>query len=324
VALTEIYTAPSKRSELVDLAFNDKAELWVIGYGDNSVHVGTGVTGESIGTWKAYVDPAARHFMHKPPAIAMGANGFWGICGDNDNSQNDPAKTANFFMGPALFTSDLSVFAKATPDGLGSHYDMLHNTTFCRGIAHVEANWFWFFNGELGSLDKYNFGSDHGPGNDDHSDGEIYRYANGAVKGVDGVPSQLAYDAEEKFLYIADTGNKRVVRLNTATAATEGGALPRRNEPLKKSALMKGAELEEVVAPGVLEQPSGLKVKNGLLYVTDTATSSFYVFDKAGTQIRTLDTGLSAKALAGFTFGADGKIWFVDRTRSKVLRIDPF
>lgn len=325
VTLTEIYTAPSKRADLVDLSFSqaDPTQLWAIGYADNSVHVGSGIAADSVGTWKSFVDPAARHFMHKPPAIAWGSNGFWGICGDNDNSQNDPGKEPNFFMGPALFTSDLAIFAKATPEGLGSHYDMLHNTTFCRGITHVDANWFWVFNGELGSLDKYNFGNDHGPGADDHSDGEIYRYANGQLKGVAGIPSHLAYDATDQFLYVADTGNKRIVRLNTATGA-EGGELPRRNEPLKKNAVVKGAELEEVVPAGILEQPSGLKLKNGLVYVTDAATSSFYVFDKTtGAQVRTLESGLPARSLAGFTFGPDGKIWFVDRVRSKVLRIDP-
>lgn len=323
VTLTEI-TKATKAAQLVDLAFNTtkEGELWVIGYGDDSVHVGTGVTGESNGTWKEYLDPAAMHFMHKPPAFAMGSDGFWGICGDNDNSQNDARLEPNYFMGPALFTSDMAVFAKPTAGGLGSHYDMLHNTTFCRGIAHVDANWFWVFNGQLGSLDKYNFAKPHEPGGDDHSDGEIYRYAEGQVKGVDGVSSHLFYDAEDKFLYIADTGNARIARIDT-TQGKAGPRLPLRNEVLVKSAIMSGATVEDVVPAGTLEQPSGLEIKDGLIYVTDTATGFFHVFDKTGAELRKLDTGLGAGALSGFTFGPDGKIWFVDRNRGKVLRIDP-
>lgn len=326
VTFTEIYSA-SKRAELVDLAFSEKdpTQLWVIGYGDDSVHVGTGVTAESNGTWEDYVDPAAGHFMHKPPAFAMGADGFWGICGDNDNSQNDPRREPNYFMGPALFTTDLEVFAKQNPEaglGLGSHYDMLHNTSMCRGIAHEEANVYWTFNGQLGSIEKNNFNENHGPGFDDHSDGEIYRYVEGQVKGVEGVSSHLFYDASDKMLYIADTGNKRIAKLDTTTGKLDG-RLPLRNEPLKKSGIMKGATVEDVVPAGTLEQPSGIEVKNDLIYVTDTATATFHVFDKTGKEIRKLETGLTAGALSGFTFGPDGKIYFTDRNRGKVLRIDP-
>jgi hypothetical protein len=181
------------KADSVDLAFNadSPSQLWVVSYKDNHVHVGNDVV-PGPGTWRDLKDPAAVHFMHKPPAIAWGSGGFWATCGDNDNAQNDPrgAGEANFFMGPALFTSDLSIFTKQNlATSLGSHYDMLHNTSFCRGIAHVETNWYWVFNGELGSLDKYNFAQDHGPGNDDHSDGEIYRYAQGQVQGVTGLSS---------------------------------------------------------------------------------------------------------------------------------------
>jgi outer membrane protein assembly factor BamB len=325
VTLTEIYTA-SKAAQLVDLTFDesDPPRLWVVAYGDDTVHVGTGVGAEK-GTWKQYHDPAAIHFMHKPPAIAWGSSGLWGVCGDNDNGQNDPrgAGEPNYFMGPALFPSDLKIFTTQNDKThLGSHYDMLHNTSFCRGIAHEEANIFWVFNGELGAIDKYNFNTPHEPGGDDHSDGEIYRYAVGQVKGVDGVPSHVAFDPDDKFLYVADTGNKRIVKLDTRSG-TLGARLPRRNEVLKKSGMMDGTNVVEVVAPGALEQPSGLEIHNGHIYVSDTATGSFHVFDKTGKEIRKLQTGLAANSLAGFTFGKDNKVWFVDRNESKVLRIDP-
>ena len=318
VTFTEMYKATAA-AKLVDLAFHNerKSELWVVGYGDNSTHVGTGADGDSP-AWKRYVDPAARHFMHKPPAIAMGEGNTWGTCGDNDNSQNGEA---NEFMGPALFSADLEVFAtRAT--GLGSHLDMLHGTPFCRGIAHASGNWYWVFNSASKSLDKYNFGGDHGPGNDDHSDGEIYRYAEGQVRGAaDGTPSHVFFDTEDNFLYVADTGNQRIVRLDTRKG-TKGDRLPR-NEPLKDSGIMEGTEVEIVVDTGTLEEPSGIEVKNGLIYVTDAATSSFHVFDKSGTLLRSLATDLPAGSLAGFTFGPDGKIWFTDKSEGRVLRIDP-
>jgi hypothetical protein len=325
VTYTTIFTSPRPGTQLVDLAFNpDRAgEIWALGYADNFTYVGTGVL-DGPGTWQALIDPAAGHFMHRPPAIAWGANGFWATCGDNDNTQNDRRGdgVAQFFMGPALFTSDLSIFAKRTPEGLGSHYDMLHNTSFCRGIAHVEGNWYWVFNGQLGSLDNYNFAKDHGPGADDHSDGEIYRYAEGQVKGVTGLSSHIAYDPADKFLYVADTGNARIVRLDTRTG-TLGERLPLRNETLAASGVMTGAVLELVVGPGVLEQPSGIEVRGDTVFVTDAATSTFYAFDKNGNVKKKLDTGLASRSLSGFTFGPDGKIWFVDRSKSQIVRIDP-
>ncbi len=326
VTLTEVFKIPYAGAGPVDLAFDPKrpGDLWVLGYGDSSIHLGTGLDGASP-TWKRYRDPAWRHFMYKPPALAMGDNGFWGTCGDNDNSQADDTADGHalYFMGPALFTTDLAIFAKATPDGLGSHYDMLHSTPFCRGIAHVAGNVYWVFNAHDQSLDRYDFAVDHGPGADDHADGTIFRYAAGEVKGADDeTPSHVFYDPDDGFLYVADTGHGRVVRLDT-TSGTRGPALPRPNEPLAGNAMMLGTHVEVLVPPGTLAKPSGLEVKGGLVYVTDAATASFYVFDKRGTLLRKLATGLPAGALAGFTFGFDGKIWLVDRSLEGVLRIDP-
>jgi len=307
----------------VDLAFNPdrKGEVWVIGYKDNSTHLGQNVDTDSP-TWTRYVDPAARHFMHKPPAIAMANANEWGVCGDNDNGHNTPDQIPNYFMGPAIFVTDTAIFAKRTPGGLGSHIDMLHASPFCKGIAHVKDRQYWVFNAYDKALDFYDFHQDHGPGNDDHSDGEIYRYAAGKVKAADdGTPSHLFFDATDNFLYVADTGNARIVKLDT-TKGTKGDALPRRNEPLVGNANMDGTDVEEVVPAGTLEKPSGLEVKNGLIYVTDAATSTFYVFDKTGKQIRKLATELPAGSLAGFTFGPDGKIWFTDGVAGRVVRID--
>lgn len=265
------------------------------------------------------------HFMHKPPAIAMGTPGLFGACGDNDNGQNDRNAdgSANLFMGPALFSTDMSILGKETPGGLGSHVDMLHNTPFCRGIAHESANVFWVFNAYDSSLDEYDFNKPHVPGGDHHSDGEIYRFAAGKVKGAsDGTPSHVFFDAEDGFLYVADTGHGRVVRLDTKKG-TKGPELDRQYEPLKADALMMGTDVEEIVAPGTLTKPSGLEVHGGLIYVADAATSTFNVYDKTGTALRSLATDLPAGSLAGFTFGPDGKIYFTDEVDGRILRIDP-
>jgi hypothetical protein len=322
VTFTTIYEAKSKKRP-VDLAFHpDRGELWVVSYDDNSVAIGFEPGTESA-RWDVRIDPAAQHFMHKPPALAMGTGNTWGVCGDNDNAQNGRGGVPNYFMGPSLMSADLSILAKSTPGGLGSHLDMLHGTPFCRGIAHEEGNAYWVFNAYDKSLDRYAFQADHGPGNDDHSDGEIKRYVAGQVRGVDGLPSHVFYDAEDKALYVADTGSKRILRFDPA-GASAGGTMPRANETLKGGrSLMTGGRLDEIVPAGTLDEPVGMEVRGGLLYVTDTATSTIHAFDKTGAPVRSLETGLPPRSLAGLTFGPDGKVYFVDMQSARVLRVDP-
>jgi DNA-binding beta-propeller fold protein YncE len=319
VALVPVYE-PDKAREPTDLEFNPAKpdELWAINRRDGSVVI-IERPGAPDASSQRLRDPAASHFMHRPPALAFGAMSedwgmTWATCGDSDNGGND-------FMGPALFSADLSIFAVPTPDGLGSHLDMLHSTTFCRGIAHVEGNVYWVVNGARGSLDLYDFARDHGPGKDDHADGKIYRYVDGMLAPVEGIPSHIEMSPDGRCLYIADTGTGRVLRLDTESGTlgeSFGGA-----EAIEERRMVNGAILEEVVAPGTLEQPSGLAIHEGLIYVTDHATSRFYAFDMDGGLVRTLDTGLPAGSLAGLTFGPDGKVYFSDLYAGKLYRIDP-
>ena len=112
------------------------------------------------------------------------------------------------------------------------------------------------------------------------------------------------------------------MRLDT-TKGTKGAALDRQYEPLKDNGMMDGTTVDEIVPAGTLTKPSGLEIHGGLIYVTDAATSTFNVFDKKGTAIRSLTTDLPAGSLSGFTFSSDGKIYFTDKVAGRVLRIDP-
>jgi DNA-binding beta-propeller fold protein YncE len=257
--------------------------------------------------------------MDRPTALAFGVESehygmAWATCGDNNNHESD-------FTGPSLFSADLDIFAMETPGGLGSHLDMLHSTSFCKGIAHEAENIYWVFNGDRGAIDKYDFGHDHGPGNDDHADGKIYRYVNSMLAGADGVSSHVFYNHDDKHLYIADTGNKRIVKLDSQSG-TMGSSFSGQ-EPVIERRRVNGAVLTDVVPPGVLESPSGLEIHDNLIYVTDVATSRFYAFDMAGQLVRTLDTGLPHGSLSGLVFGPDDKVYFADRLSSRIYRIDP-
>jgi hypothetical protein len=271
-------------------------------------------------------DPNGWHFMRRPTAIAFGVNNTFATCGE-ERTGNYLDESADF-IGPTLWSSDLSIFAMdpgldENGDPLnGSHLDMLHETPYCMGIAHEAANIYWTFNGKIGSLDRYNFNADHGPGHDNHADGELYRYVVGQLKREPNIPSHMAYDKTSGMLYVADTGNARVVRLDTASGTVSGSATPV-YEPLAVNQQIAGADLAEIVAPGTLTHPSGLVIHQGTLYVGDNATGQIHAFDLDGTPRTSIQTPLAAGALGALHVGPDKRLYIVDMLGSEVWRLDP-
>jgi sugar lactone lactonase YvrE len=189
------------------------------------------------------------------------------------------------------------------------------------GIAWQEKNIYWVFGGHLRDIVRYDFKRDDGIGNDDHSDGEILHYVSGQVSMKAGVPSHLIYDPRDRMLYIADTGNGRIVKLDT-TSGTPGRRLASK-EPVALRQVMDGAVLTEVVPRGdELILPSGLELRGDLLYVSDNENGRISAYTRAGERVNYLDTGLPRGALMGMAIGPDGKLYLVDAVRNQVLRID--
>jgi hypothetical protein len=267
-------------------------------------------------------DANAWHFMRRPTSIAFGSDDTFATCAE--------ARTSNYedeavpFNGPALWSADPAIFGVAPPpkSPTGStHIDMLHESPYCMGIAHERDNVYWTFNGDAGSLDRYDFHVPHAPGEDDHSDGELWRYGAGLLERVPDVPSHLAYDAELDRVYATDTGHGRVVTLDTTTGTP--GAQVTTYDPIQTHVAMTGADIRPLVPPGTLAQPSGLTLHRGLLFVTDAASSSVFAFDRSGRVLATLDTGFPAGSLGGIGIGPDGRAYITDRSTGSVLRIDP-
>ena len=300
------------------LAFNPTRpnELWMVDHMDDTVITATDVGSPQM-TSQRRKDPAAGHFMHAPTGIAFADDDTWATCGEGDNSQNGNTG----FVGPAAFSADPAIFAKQnSTTGLGSHLDMLHASPFCMGIAHERDHVYWVFDGENSALVRYDFHDFHAPGEEDHSDGEIRFYATGSVKRTMGVPSHLFYSPDDAYLYVADTGNQRIVKLDTKSG-TVGDELPSLEPSVPVQ--MNGTAVVEVVPAGVLQAPSGMLIHGNVLYATDNATSTVYAFDLAGRMLRSLTTGLAANALGDLTVGPDGKMYLLDMASGRVYRIDP-
>ena len=347
VTFTEIANFDSGLRRPRDLAFNPMRpdELWIVNYDDDSMVIVFDASTDAR-TSEKRIDPYATHFMAFPSSIAFGSEettigfpGTFGTCQESRNTYGDQAPP-NDFMGPALWSSDLSIFASTKPEhnplGLGTHLDMLHGSPNCMGIAWERDHIYWAFGGKkqsgttskerqepIPAIVKYDFGADHGIGMDDHSDGSIYQYLTNEVASIPGIPSHMAFDPSDSTLYIADTGNARIIALDTRSGTMGPSLQPQ--EPLVAYRRVDNATVVDIVpnTSPLAGIPSGLELQNELIYSSDNNGSRISAFTKSGELVNHLDTGLPAGSLSGMAFGPDGKLYFVDMLGNRVLRIDP-
>ena len=264
-------------------------------------------------------DGNALHFARNPSSLVFSETEFFGTCPET--------RTANFddevedFAGPTLWSADRSILGVDIGKN-GSHMDMLHFTPFCMGIEHDRDNIYWTFNGQKGSIDRYDFKEDHGPGEEDHSDGEVLRYIEGALAREVEVTSGLALDRDNDYLYIADTGNGRIVRLDVRSGVRGGLLLPN-YDFVRVHHQMNDAEYEEIELGGEpMGKPSGLLLHDGLLYVVDHSYSELRVFTTEGEPVRTLYTDFPPESLGILVLGPDDRIYFNVPGRGEIYRIN--
>ncbi|MFO0665916.1 MAG: hypothetical protein U0174_18335 [Polyangiaceae bacterium] len=330
VTLTQIAGPDEALKYPTSLAFNPErpSELWITNREDNSMVLVFDAPTESRRAERRH-EGAMAHFMDKPMGISFGAPettfgsvGTFATCGESRNEMGTGDGKGNNFMGPVLWTSDLAIFTKKDPKGLGSHIDMLHSSPLCMGIVHEASNVYWAFGGFDSTIHRYDFRQDHDVGNDDHSDGEIRWYGKGLFARVENVPSHLAFRASDKMLFIADTGHARIALLDTKTGKEASSG--RNPDNLVVNKVMADAVITDFIAAdsGLVKQPSGLLLKGDYLYVADYENGRISAFNAKGERVNYLDTGL-AGTLGGMTFGPDNKLYFIDMNGNRVLRIDP-
>jgi hypothetical protein len=303
-----------------DLALNPDVpnQLWVVNRTADSITVF-----ENLGlpdqTAQEFKSEGNHHFLAQPSGIAMGKPGFFATIHETDDKTQGADGTPEDFMGPTLWTTDPAIF----DGGHGGHMDMMHNSPNGMGIAWERDNVYWVFDGYHGSLSRYDFAEDHGPGGADHSDGSVLRYVNDNMAWVEDVPSHLEYDHATDYLYAADTGNNRVVGLDTKSGTVGRAFGPSYDDG--EQHYVDGTTLWTLVdgATVGMVAPCGLALHEGLLFVGDHATSTIYGFTLDGALVDWLETGLPAGHLMGLELDPEGNLLVVDAVDEAIYRISP-
>jgi len=305
-------------------------ELWVIN--EQSATFDSNVGGSTVtyynagleSQWADYrKDSFSSHFMHTASAIAFSDNGSFANTLDVQDANNN---MGGYFTGCSLWDSDTSIYARIYQNGphLGSHWDMVHQSPFSVGIAAETGNIYWLFDGQHSSIAKYDFQQPHDYGGDNHYDAFVYRYdprENNIDIGLEreqGLSSHIDIDPSTGWLYICDTGNQRLLRLNINSGQI-GDALDTYGENLQGHYKMEEAEFE-IIASSTLVQPTGLDVSNGRLLISDFATGDILIFNIEGdipVELGKIETGLENEIM-GIKVGPDGSLWYVCRNADEL------
>jgi hypothetical protein len=314
----------------VDLDFQKKSgrenELWILNKGTESTGSSTVITlnpGDDNQEYELRKDGNAWHFMALATAIDFGENGDFGT------SQGilDANRSGYNYTGPSLWPGDLSVYAKygnpPTSTTNGSHLDMIHQSPYGMGICNLEENEYFIFDGFHGNLTYYNFGVGHYPGGADHADGKVIHF--GEVKlarDPDGkVPGHMEIDNEKKYLYVVDTDNERILKVNIQSGNLKTTpTIPLMNgERLSLYGEMENVEFE-VFNEGTMSKPCGLAINENRLFVSDYETGEIICFNtNDGTELGRINTG--AKGIMGITINAANTMFYVNYDENKVYKL---
>ena len=308
-------------------------ELWVINENSASFDPnfgGSTVTYYNAGSNEQWIDyrkdSYSGHFMHTASAISFSDNGGFANTLDVQDANGNPS---GYFSGCTLWDSDTSIYARINQNGplLGSHWDMVHQSPFSVGIAAESENIYWLFDGYHGTIVKYDFQEphpDHEHGGEDHSDALVYRYDEIMVNRVSGLSSHIVLDKDSEHLYICDTGNQKIVRMNTNAGEISYNLNPY-GENLQGYYSMAGAQYQTIIDSG-LTLPTGIDIYENYLIVSDYSNGDiiFYDLDNLGInqELKRLHTNRENDVMS-IKVGPDGTIWYVGTNTNELIQITP-
>lgn len=315
----------------IDLDFypnqtSSKMELWVLNQGTNSTGGSTLIVTnphKSTRSYKYIKDGNAWHFMALASAMAFGDSNW-------ATSQDilDANRSSGRYTGPTLWSGNQSIYGivgnPASQEFNGSHLSMVHQGPYGKGIAFEKENVYWFMDGYDGLIKRFDFGTPHQPGGDDHSGGSVRVFTDFSFTRHTSLPSHIVIDKDKKYLYGCDPVEKRIFRVDITTGNYVSNRTKLNNEPLTGYFTYTGLQNETVVNTG-LSAPVGVDIFNNRLIVTDNGTKEIIIYDISSTikEIGRISLNYSLSPdIMGIKVGPDGKIYFVDKSNKAAYMIN--
>lgn len=323
-----IATSQNKVEYPSDLDFNkaDLNQLWILNKGvEGGENGGTTLMITNPGTaaqsFDYRKDGNAWHFMVNPGALAFGDT-TWATAQDYFNANRQETRGA--WCGPTMWPSDLDIYAIVgnPPNGQqnGSHYDMVHQSTYSSGIAHEFDNTYWVNDGNFGNITKYKFNEAHVPGGHEHENAEVYRHVDVPYSMNPNAPAHM--EIRGNWLYYVNPGAKTINRMDitSGTIGKDLSATANYGEELAAFVEVNNTIWETVVSTG-LESPSGLDVNDEYLIVSDNATGEIIIYDiDTFEELKRLQT--DALSIMGIKFDTEGDIYYVDHIGQTVNKLE--
>lgn len=329
--LFEITEATGTIASAVDIDFhpdttNRGLELWILNQGtENTGGQTTTVSfGKTSNTATVVKDGNSWHFMALASSLAFGDNGNWATAQDILDANHSNTK----FTGPALWSSDFSIYGKAgnppTSNNNGSRLDVTHQSPYGKGIAFESENIYWVMDGYDNTLKRYDFKKLNTPGaRDDQDDDEVRVYTDFSFDRNKSLPAHIVIDEDKKWLYGCDTEGKRVFRVDITSGSYANSLTTTNPEALAAFDEYTGIK-EETILDTALSQPVGIDVKGDRLLISDYGTRKLILFDLDNMKElgKISFPSLNNPGLKGVKIGPDGNIYFVDGNNGMVFRLE--
>jgi sugar lactone lactonase YvrE len=134
----------------------------------------------------------------------------------------------------------------------------------------------------------------------------------------------MVLDNETGYLYICDTGNQRIIKMNTNTGTINYSLTPY-GEDIEGYYSMIGVQYETIIDSGLV-LPTGIDIYENYLIVSDYSNGDliFYDLDNLGInqELKRLHTDRE-NDLMSIKVGPDGTIWYVGTNTNELIQIIP-
>jgi len=331
-------------------------EAWVVNAHNHSVSIVSAV-GTADATTFSRRDRGYFHYMANATALSFNAVADSGRDADKDtfasfatcqNSLNTYLDThvPNYFMGPTLYDTSPAYPNLVTREGAECsdadacyflHSDMLHEAPDCVGIVHdpetatAYGTVFWAVDAFLNDVVRFDFQQPHGPGNMDHSYAAVRRFVDVDVRPDPALHAGMVVDAATRSLFVSSAQTGEILRVDADSGAFsrsarggDGAGVP--EYPAFSSRLpsfeysVYECTTQAVFASG-LDEPTGLALADGVLYVAEHATGAIVAFEVAsGARLGAFETGRPG-ALQGMDVSAAGTLYAVDGAADELLEV---